>query len=54
MIAELDSIPVFAASAPMSSITASICAAMISGLSSKIALTPFVFCAVIAVITDVP
>src|SRR5581483_2736693 len=43
--------PVFTASAPMSSTTASICAATIAGGSCNIFRTALVFCAAIAAIT---
>ena len=49
MIGALDSMPVLAASTPMSSTTASICAAMTSVGISCTARTPTVFWAVIAV-----
>ena len=48
------SIPVFAASTPMSSKTASSCAVTNSGGSSWIAVTPAVFCAVSATIALIP
>ena len=54
MMAELASMPVFTASAPMSAATASIWAATISGGSSCTAVTRSVFCAVTAVMADVP
>src|SRR5579871_721527 len=54
MIAALLSIPVFAASTPMSPATASICAATTSGAISATAVTAVVFCAVIAVIAVMP
>ena len=46
--------PIFSASAPMSSITAQICAFRMSAGTPWIALTPSVFCAVIAVIAVMP
>ena len=49
-----DSIPIFTAPTARSENTASICAAMKSGGTSWIALTPWVFCAVSAVITEAP
>jgi len=54
MIAAELNMPVFAASAPMSSITASSCAATISVGISWTAVTPTVFWAVIAVMTVEP
>ena len=48
------SIPTFTASTPMSEMTARTCASTISGGTGWIALTPSVFCAVIAVIAAVP
>ncbi len=54
MIGALESIPVLAASAPMSPSTASSCAAMTSTGISWTAVTPTVFCAVIAVSTLLP
>jgi hypothetical protein len=49
-----NSIPVFAASTPMSSNTASSCAWTKSGGNSCTAVTPVVFCAVSATIADMP
>ena len=54
MISAFDSIPVFTASTPISDTTASICAAIKSGETSCTAVTPSVFCAVTAVIADMP
>ena len=54
MIAALESIPVFAAWTPMSSTTTAICSRINDVGSSRISVTPVVFCAVIAVIADVP
>ncbi len=48
------SMPVLAASTPMSCATASICAPTMSGVSDSIAATPSVFCAVTAVMADMP
>ena len=48
------SMPVLAASTPMSPATASICAATMSGVSDSTAVTPSVFCAVMAVMADMP
>ena len=48
------SIPVFAASTPMSEKTASSCATTNSGGTSWTAVTPTVFCAVSATIADIP
>src|SRR3989442_8377189 len=50
----LDSMPVLAASMPMSSATASICAATTSASISWMRVTARVFCAVMAVIAEVP
>ena len=49
-IAGEPSMPIFTASTPISEIQASICAAISSGESASTAVTPSVFCAVIAVI----
>ena len=49
MIADVASMPVFAASSPMSVATASICAATVSGGSVCTPVTPSVFCTVTAV-----
>ncbi len=46
--------PVFTASQPMSETTASICAVTISAGTTCTPETPRVFCAVIAVMADVP
>ena len=54
MIAAFASIPVFTASAPMSLSTASICFATRSGGIASQSVTSRVFCAVTAVIADVP
>ena len=48
------SMPIFTASTPMSSATASICCASSSGGSAWIARTPTVFCTVMAVIAVMP
>ena len=53
-ISALDSIPVLAASAPMSVMTLSICFRTNSGETSKIPCTPTVFWAVSAVMADIP
>ncbi len=50
----LKSIPVFAASAPISERTASSCSPMNAGGKAWMALTSFVFCAVMAVSTLMP
>ena len=49
MIADVASMPVFAASSPMSVATASICAATVSGGSVCTPVTPTEFCTVTAV-----
>ncbi len=49
-----NSMPVLAASAPMSSSTASICARAKAGGTSWMAVTPRVFCAVSATMADMP
>ena len=54
MAARRDTIPIFTAPISRSEQTASICAAMKSAGTSWIALTPLVFCAVSAVITEAP
>ena len=54
MIAEVASMPVFAASSPMSVATASICAATVSGGSVCTPVTPTVFCTVTAVTARQP
>ena len=54
MTAAFDSMPIFTAPTSRSENTASICAAMNSGGTSWMAVTPLVFCAVSAVITDAP
>jgi hypothetical protein len=54
IISARESIPIFAAAIVKSSATASICAATKAGSRLAIALTPSVFCAVIAVIALVP
>ena len=54
IVAMSPSIPIFTASTPRSSATARTCAAMISGATGCTALTPTVFCTVIAVIAVVP
>jgi hypothetical protein len=46
--------PIFTASTPMSSTTASICARSMSGGTPWMARTPCVFCAVMAVIAVMP
>ena len=54
MTALCDTMPIFTAPTSRSENTASICAAMNSGGTSWIAVTPLVFCAVKAVITEAP
>ena len=54
MMAELDSIPVLTASAPMSDMTAFIWDSTRDTGSSSTSVTPTVFWAVIAVRTEVP
>ena len=54
MIGAEKSIPVFAASTPMSSKTASSCARTNSGGTSCTSVTPTVFCAVSATIAVIP
>ena len=52
--AALPSMPIFTAPTSRSANTASICAAMKSAGTSWMAVTPLVFCAVSAVITEAP
>jgi len=49
-----NSMPVFAAWTPMSSTTTLICSRIRDGGRSRMSVTPIVFCAVIAVMADVP
>jgi hypothetical protein len=54
MVSGCDSIPIFTAPTLRSSKTASICAAMKSGGTSWMPVTPRVFCAVSAVMAEAP
>ena len=54
IMVELESIPVFTTSAPMSVITASICDSMSDAGSSSTSVTPLVFWEVMAVSAEVP
>ena len=54
MISALDSMPVLTASVPMSASTASTCDSITDVGSSSTSVTSSVFCAVIAVTTEVP
>ena len=54
IVAVVDSMPILTASTTRSENTASICSPMNSGGTSWMPVTPLVFCAVSAVITEAP